>query len=43
MYQKAKELGFIPYIGNGTANANQIHDPNLIYPSQVFALPKPKN
>jgi nucleoid-associated protein YgaU len=25
------------------ANANQIHDPNLIYPSQVFALPKPKN
>ncbi|TAQ84489.1 hypothetical protein B7494_g7180 [Chlorociboria aeruginascens] len=25
MYQKAKELGFIPYIGDGTAIANQIH------------------
>jgi len=25
MYQKAKEIGFIPYIGNGTAIANFIH------------------
>ena len=25
MYQTAKELGFIPYIGYGTAIANQIH------------------
>ena len=25
-----------------TANASQIHDPNLIFPGQAFALPKPK-
>jgi nucleoid-associated protein YgaU len=24
-----------------TANASQIHDPNLIFPGQAFALPKP--
>ncbi len=26
-----------------TANANEIHDPNLIFPGQAFALPKPKS
>jgi len=25
-----------------TANASQIHDPNLIFPGQAFALPKPQ-
>ena len=26
-----------------TANAAQIHDPNLIFPGQAFVLPKPKS
>jgi len=26
-----------------SANAGQIHDPNLIFPGQNFVLPKPKS